>query len=36
MALIGVVNVWAAAHYFLAARRYRADLAATADLDTAI
>ena len=36
MALIGVVNVWAAAHYFFAARRYRADLAATADLDAAI
>jgi MFS family permease len=36
MALIGVVNVWAAAHYFLAARRYRADLAATANLDAAI
>jgi MFS family permease len=36
LALIGVVNVWAAAHYFFAARRYRADLAATADLDAAI
>jgi MFS family permease len=36
MALIGVVNVWAAAHYFLAARRYRADLAATAHVDAAI
>jgi len=36
MALIGVVNVWAAAHYFLAARKYRADLAATAKLDAAI
>jgi hypothetical protein len=36
MALIGVVNVWAAAHYFLAARRYRADLAATAELDAAV
>ncbi len=33
MALIGVVNVWAAAHYFWAARRYREDLAATATLD---
>jgi MFS family permease len=33
MALIGVVNLWAAAHYFLAARRYDADLAVTADLD---
>ena len=36
MAMIGVVNVWAALHYFLAARRYRADLAATAELDAAI
>ena len=36
MALIGVVNIWAAAHYFFAARRYRADLAATTDLDAAI
>ena len=36
MALIGVVNVRAAAHYFFAARRYRADLAATANLDAAI
>jgi hypothetical protein len=35
MALTGVVNVWAAAHYFLAARRYRADLAATAHADAA-
>ena len=35
MASIGVVNVWAAAHYFLAARRYRQDLAVTARLDTA-
>lgn len=33
MAIIGVVNLWAAAHYFLAARRYDADLAVTADLD---
>ncbi len=29
MAVIGIVNVWAAAHYLFAARRYRADLAAT-------
>jgi MFS family permease len=35
MALIGVVNLWAAAHYFLAARRYREDLTATAKLDAA-
>jgi MFS family permease len=35
MSLIGIVNVWAAAHYFLAARRYRADLATTARLDEA-
>jgi MFS family permease len=35
MALIGVVNLWAAAHYLLAARSYRADLATTAELDTA-
>jgi MFS family permease len=35
MALVGVVNVWAAAHYLLAARRYRSDLQATADLDAA-
>jgi MFS family permease len=35
MALIGVVNLWAAAHYFLAARRYREDLTATARLDAA-
>jgi MFS family permease len=33
MALVGIVNVWAAAHYLLAARKYRADLAATARLD---
>jgi MFS family permease len=33
MALIGIVNVWAAAHYFWAARKYREDLAATARLD---
>jgi MFS family permease len=35
MALIGVVNVWAAVHYVLAARKYRGDLAATAALDAA-
>ena len=35
MAAIGVVNVWAALHYFLAARRYREDLAETARLNQA-
>jgi len=30
------VNVWAAAHYCLAARKYRADLATTASLEAAI
>jgi MFS family permease len=35
MALIGLVNLWAAAHYFWAARRYREDLAATARLEAA-
>jgi MFS family permease len=35
MAVIGVVNIWAAAHYFLAACRYREDLAATARLEAA-
>jgi MFS family permease len=35
MAIIGVVNVWAALHYFLAARRYRSDLAETAKLNAA-
>ena len=35
MALIGVVNLWAALHYFLAARRYRDDLAETAKLNAA-
>jgi hypothetical protein len=29
MAVIGVVNLWAAAHYLAAARTYRADVAAT-------
>ncbi len=35
MALIGLVNLWAAAHYFLAARKYGVDLEATANLDAA-
>jgi MFS family permease len=35
MAVIGVVNLWAALHYFLAARRYRNDLAETARLNAA-
>ena len=35
MAVIGVVNLWAALHYFLAARRYRDDLAETAKLNAA-
>lgn len=35
MAAIGVVNLWAALHYFLAARRYRDDLAETARLNAA-
>jgi MFS family permease len=35
MAIIGVVNFWAALHYFLAARGYRADLAETAKLNAA-
>jgi MFS family permease len=35
MAGIGIVNIWAAAHYCLAARRYREDLAATARLEAA-
>jgi len=35
MAAIGVVNLWAACHYFLAARRYREDLAETARLNAA-
>jgi hypothetical protein len=35
MAVIGVVNLWAALHYFLAARRYRDDLAETARLNQA-
>ena len=33
MAIIGVVNIWAALHYFLGARRYREDLAETAKLN---
>jgi len=35
MAAIGVVNLWAALHYFLAARRYREDLTQTATLNAA-
>jgi MFS family permease len=35
MAAIGLVNLWAAVHYFLAARRYRDDLAETARLNAA-
>jgi predicted MFS family arabinose efflux permease len=35
MAIIGVLNFWAALHYFLAARRYREDLAETAKLNAA-
>jgi MFS family permease len=35
MAIIGVVNVWAALHYFLGSRRYREDLAETAKLNAA-
>jgi MFS family permease len=35
MAIIGVVNFWAALHYFLASRRYREDLAETAKLNQA-
>ncbi|HVY65039.1 MAG TPA: MFS transporter [Gammaproteobacteria bacterium] len=35
MAAIGVVNLWAAVHYVLAARRYREDLAETAKLNAA-
>jgi MFS family permease len=36
MAAIGVVNLWAAVHYVLAARRYREDLAETAKLNAAL
>jgi hypothetical protein len=36
MAAIGVVNLWAAVHYMLAARRYREDLAETAKLNAAL
>jgi MFS family permease len=36
MAAIGVVNLWAAVHYFLAARRYRQDLVETATLNAAL
>jgi hypothetical protein len=35
MAAIGVVNLWASLHYFLAARKYREDLAETARLNAA-
>jgi MFS family permease len=35
MAGIGIVNLWAAVHYLLAARRYRDDLAETARLNAA-
>jgi MFS family permease len=35
MAIIGVVNLWAALHYFLGSRRYREDLAETAKLNAA-
>jgi MFS family permease len=35
MAAIGLVNLWAALHYFLAARRYRQDLVQTAALNAA-
>jgi len=35
MAAIGIVNLWAAVHYFLAARHYRDDLAETARLNAA-
>jgi MFS family permease len=35
MAAIGIVNLWAALHYFLAARRYRQDLVETATLNAA-
>jgi MFS family permease len=36
MAIIGVVNIWAALHYFLGSRRYREDLAETAKLNAAL
>jgi MFS family permease len=36
MAAFGLVNLWAAAHYMLAARRYREDLAETAKLNAAL
>ncbi len=36
MAAIGIVNLWAAVHYALAARRYREDLAETAKLNAAL
>jgi MFS family permease len=36
MAVFGLVNLWAAVHYVLAARRYREDLAETAKLNAAL
>jgi MFS family permease len=36
MAAFGILNVWAAVHYMLAARRYREDLAETAKLNAAM
>jgi MFS family permease len=36
MAVFGVLNLWAAFHYWMAARRYREDLAATAKLNAAL
>jgi hypothetical protein len=35
MAAIGLMNLWAAFHYMMAARRYREDLAETAKLNAA-
>jgi MFS family permease len=35
MVIVGLANLWAALHYFLGARRYRADLAETAKLNAA-
>jgi MFS family permease len=35
MVIVGLANIWAAAHYFLGARTYRADLAETAKLNAA-
>jgi len=36
MAAFGIVNLWAAVHYMLAARRYREDLGETAKLNAAL